>query len=376
MSALRSFVSARAAIGALVLIGASTLGMVTPTAAAATNNTTLDVQIGSCDIRGSGGPNHGKVAIEWRSADGTLRELSKNDSTFGYFGNDIFACFDSLIGVQPGDTIKTTVKGVSRTFTVPPLDVRVDRNTNLVWGTTKPDSALIVWLDGRGPGLRDTWQQRNVRAHADGTYRANFNKGTRADVIGFDDIQVAWHNRRGDFVRSSAVAPGVHVNIGRSFIEAAGQPGYDASVQLLNHAGGKVLARTSGVIYQGLNGFLLLDASGNDVAVAEGEQIVTDLASDASFVVPHMNIAADKKTDVVTLSTTLGAGIGVHIDVAGQNSNGGFAWLDTDAAGHAVVDFSDTSSAMQLHDVVRGDHVIVTIRLHSGDEVTKVFIVE
>ena len=318
-----AFLVAAVALPALVAPAAAN-------AAAATNHTTLDVQIGDCDIRGSGGPKKGKVTIEWRAADGTLRELSTNDSSFGYFGNDIFSCFDTLIGVQPGDTIKTTVKGASRTFTVPPLTVRVDRNSNRVWGTTKPNSSLIVWLDGRGPGLRDTWQQRNVHAQANGTYKTDFDAKPRADVIGFDDIQVAWHNQRGDFVRSRPTAPGVHVNIGRSYLEVAGQPGHDANVTLLSHPGGSVVASTSGVIYQGLNGLLLLDGHGNEVAAAEGQEIDTDLATDASFVIPRLDITADKKTDVVRLSTTLGAGIGVHIDVAGPDSNGGFAWLDTD----------------------------------------------
>jgi hypothetical protein len=376
MFRLAKFVSARVGMGALVLVAASSLGIASPVAAAG-NSTTVFVTIGDCDIRGSGGPNRGTVKIEWRASDGTLRGLFTTGSSLGYWGGTGPYCFESGFGIEPGDTIKTTVKGAVRTFVVPQLTVRVNRDTDVVTGTTKPGSKLNVTLDGRGPGTQETYKTRNLHARSDGTYLADFRKGDKADIRGFDRIDVAWTNDRGDHVDNWNIAPGVHVNIGRSWIEAAGQAGQDATLKLFAGPGGSLIAKTGGIVYARYNAFLWLDASGEEVPAAEGNRVATDLAADASFVLPTMETTIDRKTDVVHLATGLGPGIGVFMQPAKVTSSDCYSWanLDTDADGSVTVDF--TSDAVTYPcDLGRGDRMSITIRLRSGDEVTKVVVVE
>ena len=86
MSALTSLVSGRAALGAALLVALGAVLSAAPAAAAGGNSTTVFLTLGSCDIRGGGGPWNGKITIEWRAADGTLRDLETVDSSVGYLG--------------------------------------------------------------------------------------------------------------------------------------------------------------------------------------------------------------------------------------------------------------------------------------------------
>ncbi len=360
MSVARSM---RVAVAAALFASLAATGLAAPVAAAA-NNTTVDVSIGSCDIRGDGGPRRGTFKFEWRAADGTLREASTIDSDFGYWGNDIFACFDSRLGVQPGDTIKTTVKGISRTFTVPLLTVRVNRDTDVVHGTAKPGGKVIVWLDGK------TWQQRRVRVRSDGSYVADFKRGEQADIIGWDRVEVAWTNKRGDYVRDWTIAPGVQVTIGSSWIEAAGKPGRNAQLTLRQSIGGPIVARTGGVLFSKYNAYLWLDAHGNEVTAAEGNKVVTNVARHASFVIPTLTTLVNKKTDVVRLETGLGAGVGVEFFISGPFT-ATWATAETDASGSVVIDFTGDGSDSWWYDIVRGTRIQVTLQFPTGDEVVK-----
>jgi hypothetical protein len=233
---------------------------------------------------------------------------------------------------------------------------------------------VLVWLDGRGPGDGGTWRQRELQSRPDGTYRADFKKGNRADIRGLDRIAVAWTNERGDYVRNRAVAPGVHVHIGRSWIDVAGQPGFDATLKLLDRPRGAVIAATGGIVYTGANAFLWLDENGEEVRALEGNQVNTDLAADASFVVPTLATWVNRRSDVVRLDTGLGRGIGVLIEVRNANC-GSWASLNTRADGSVRVDFTGDED-VQHCDFVRGDRIVVTVRLRSGDQVTKLVVVE
>ena len=381
MSAFRSFVSARAAIGAFVLVAASTLGIAAPpatatataTATAGANTTTIDVGIDDCVIKGGGGPNHGHVKVEWRSADGTLRELATADSYDGYWGTEpTDDCFDLGAGVEPGDVITTTVKGASRVFTVPMLTVRVDRNTDRVTGVSKPNSKLSMRVDTRGPG-GGTVVERTVRSAGDGTYLADFQTGQKADIRGWDRVDVYWTDARGDYVRAWNLAPAIQVTIGRGWIEAAGQAGQNATLKLRQAPGGAVIARTGGILYSGWNAFGWLDPNGQNVQLAEGNKVETNLAADASFVVPTLVTNAKKSTDVVTLSTGLGPNIGVEVEATGNGSSS-TAQRVTDASGRVVVNFIGDSDV--YYDIIRGTRLTITVRLTTGDEVKKIVIVE
>ena len=367
MSGSRSFVSARAALGTIMLVALGTLGIAAPVAAA--NNTTLDVGIDDCVIRGADGPMDGKVIVERWSADGTLRVRETVHSDFGWFGTDVTDdCFEYGGGVQPGDTIKTTVKGDSRTFTVPLITIRVNRDTDQATGVTQPNAKVIVWLRSTTPDTN--FDRRTVRAHADGSYVLDFRKSDNIDIRGWDEVDVAWTDVRGDYVRNSNVAPGVEVTIDRPSIEAAGQAGFDATLKLLQKPGGTVIGKTGGVVYAGRNLFLWLDPVGEHVALHEGNRVVTDLAADASFTVPTLTTTINKRSDKVTVATGLGAGLAVSMHIERSNALG-WANLTTDATGTVSVDFSDTEN-IQLFDVLAGDRLTITLRLATGDLVDKI----
>ncbi len=355
----------RVLLGALA-VGLGVMANAAPVSASSVA-TMFDVGIDDCTISGEipDAPLRSKIKVEWRSADGTLRLRETVHATFGYWGTDISDdCFEYGAGVQPGDVITATVKGVSRTFTVPPLTVRVDRNTDRVTGVTKASGKLIVWVRGY-----DSYAERRIKAAADGTYVADFQKGTKLDILGFDRVDVAWTNGRGDYVRNWNMAPGVRVGIDRPWVVFAGQSGFNATFKLRQAPGGPVVAKAVGTVYAGTNEFLWLDRNGNEVAVHEGNQVATDVAADATFVVPTIGIGVNKKTDKVTVDTGLGAGLHIQMQVTGPG-NGSWANGQTNADGRYVVDFSDDPD-VQLYDIVSGTRIVVTVRLATGDEVVK-----
>ena len=107
--------------------------------------------------------------------------------------------------------IKTTVKGDTRTFVVPPLSVRVDRDTDRVNGTTAPNGKLLVALITTGP--HGDAYTHHVRVRSDGSYGVNFRQVFGVNVRGWDEVHVAWTNARGDRVFNFNYAPGVEVTL-------------------------------------------------------------------------------------------------------------------------------------------------------------------
>jgi hypothetical protein len=355
-------------VAGLLAVGLS-LGAAAPVAAA--NNTVLYIDMGSCLFEGSGAPNNKTVKIEWRAADGTLKALESVKSDYeGYWVNN---CNDDSVFIEPGDAIKTTIGTSARTFTVPTLTVRVDRDTDVVSGKTSPNAGLDLEVttndDGFGGSSEHT---RQVTSASNGSYTTSFASGTGAtDIKGWDYVDAQWTDTRGDSVRNRAVAPGVDVTIRSAFVTVAAKPGSVKSLALRDAPGGKVLARSGGYVFEGYNGFILVDDDGDPVSIRSGNQLVSDIASDSTFVVPTITVTASKRGDKVTVSTGRAA---LGIEVQAQTTfAGAWAFGSTNSSGAYVADFRASGSTL---DIKRGTTLSIALRLASGDIVRKNVVVE
>jgi hypothetical protein len=333
--------------------------MVAPAVSASTAGIKFDLGLGNSCINGYNAGVNRTVVVEWRGADGTLKTKRSDVSD----GEGWFEVCDWDEEVESGDVVKATRGQVTRTFTVPRLTGRADRDTDTVEGMTVPDADLAVTVYQAVGNVFDSATDYTTSA-GDGWYYIDF--WGVADLKGFDSVAITW-SWNGDYVSRWTTVEGVHVYVGQPRVFIGGGAGQhvwvtlDNNLSLLGAAGGRV--GSEGIFTRFTND------EGDSVKAAAGLWVTGDFASDAEFAIPNVTATVNKTTDRVTANCGLGPNVGVSVEVydpvdyAPYEFRSGF----TNGSGVFVANFATAPAA----NIAARHKVIVHCELESGDMVSR-----
>lgn len=324
---------------------------------AAANNIRVQVEIGIGAIFGSHAGSHRIVHVQWRSAEGLLKTNQFVRATGAGFWN-IEPEVDEI--VESGDRITTTVGGSSRTYVVERLTLAVDRETDLVTGTTSPNKSLDIEVDEYGGGFFVVNSYSfPVAANGNGDFALDF-AGT-VDIRGFDSVRGRRTNARGDQTVYGISVEAMRLWLGRSRIDLVGTPGSHVDVDLVRSS----TTVSSISTFVGPDAFTFtsfVDDAGDRVRVLAGDDVSASFAADAAFAVPDVSAVVHKSTDKIVANCGEGPGIGIEVAIGdrfGFLYTLRYGW--TNASGGFAANFSDE------WDIRKGDKIWVYCKRPSGD---------
>jgi hypothetical protein len=133
---------ARRSICVALILGGLLVGS-SATASAQAFTLTFDVELGDCSIHGVADASD-IVNIAWKSSDGNLKhkETITADVTTGEWQT---AC-DYNESIESGDKIKGTIGANSRTVTIPPMSMTINRVTDKVSGHGPASAGMQLTL--------------------------------------------------------------------------------------------------------------------------------------------------------------------------------------------------------------------------------------
>jgi hypothetical protein len=361
--------SSRARALGISCVIAMTLAAVAATPVAAANNIRIHVELGLGYFSGTNAGANNTIKIEWRSSDGSLKSKQAIQS-----GNDgLWEFFDFGEVMEPGDTVATTVGTSTRTYTVKPVTLSVDRVSDIASGDAPAGTS--VRLDVRdfvGGFAAPILHDRTVTADGSGHYSVDFSSGADpVNLRGWDGVAATQSNSRGDTTAYGMNVDAIRVWIGRANFDLVGDPGTRVDLSLTRSA--SVLFHETMLV--GPDAYLLessfVDANGARVRAAAGDEIGSDQASDASFTIPDVTLTVAKLDDKITVNCGLGPNRGVLVRTYNQTF-GAFGERSgyTNSSGNFVARF-----AHELN-IKSGFKVEVRCMLASGDIVGRLITVE
>ncbi len=355
----RVMTSSLRVLGVSIAAGALLVTAVPAAVSAAPLGIQFSIGMGNCDMRGWNAGNKQAILLVWKDSGGDLKSTQKVKSD--KHGNWYSNC-DYNEQIEAGDTIKATIGTKSRTIHVPQLSVAVDRVTNVVSGYGPPNDTVSLYVY-----TSDTSANQDVSTDPSGQYSFDFT--SQLDIKGQDYAEADWYSPSGDDIYSYANAQYVQVWEGRApdqdaaYVQA--QPGEAVSVHLLD---GSLVEKASfsgtGNRYGSLEGDFI-DASGNVVRALAGDTIdATDVASDATWVLPAISVSGVASTDRVSGTCVANSRYDFEAYSSFANRYASYSGV-TDSSGN----FSRKITSQM--DLQSGDHIDVYCTLPTGDQVDR-----
>jgi len=355
-------------------LGALLLAALMPASAAAAARITfgqsdsLGLSIGDSCVSGRAAADS-IVKVVWKSASGDVKaRASVNSNILG----DWRHCSDGSHVLAVGDRIKAADDIGSRTITMPRVTLVGDRVNNLFRGRAPAGSMGRIWWHS---GIfADYYEFEDVAARSDGTWR--FRPYSDFDLIGGIYAFVDWRSAKGDYFSAGGMAPYVEVVLGRSTFSGQNRPGRESNVALRDPDTGARIARGTAVAdTHGAFAGRLRDDQGDPIAVMPGDRLISTIASDANWLVPNIDGAANAGNDHVS-GICHGPGL-TETAVARVYRTGrqrGYAFLQLDGAGAFEIDFSGRETlGFDPANIKLGDRVTIACLHETGDWVVLEF---
>ena len=220
-------------------------------------------------------------------------------------------------------------------------------------------------------GLEVLVHEREITADQNGKFRLDLHK--HYEIDGGDGVGAEWSSPQGDTVNFGADAPHLTVTLGKSDFTGEARMYSTATTRLTDVASNAFLASASATVGFG-QGFkaTFRDADGNRHLVAPGDRLRSDIAADASFIVPDIDISADAVTDTVTGHCFVDgrATQGMHIAVYRTGIRRGYVYAGTEADGSFSYHF-EKNDFPQPAVLKHGDRLLVRCFQGNGDIVQK-----
>ncbi len=343
----------------------SALGAATVTAA---NNVVVHAYIGDCQFAGSNAGSNKTVKIAWRDSDDNLK--STHSVTSNGAGNFLTKCEPDEV-IEKGDLLKTTIGTNVRQFTVPKLTVNADRYSDSVTGKTVPLSQVIVTVMTYGASFNSSTAIAHVSTPtSDDTGFFNAQSwDAPPDIRGWDDVYVDLVNVRGDTFSRYVAAEAVRVWIRQPFVQIVGNPGISSDLRL-TRGPDELSYTTQHLPLSGQLATSFVDADGDGIRVAPGDEIGSNLSFDLSFVVPNVTAQISKTTDRAAVDCGVNANLGVAVVAHTRDYTRSQTRLGlTDLTGFYSANFA-------AYDLRSGDKVDVYCKLSAGDVVARTFTIQ
>ena len=372
MRAQHRFLKLSPALAAAVIIAT----LIAPTASAAQARlrfgTDWDgMRIGSNCVRGMGAVPDSTVRLVWKSASGALKvrtEIAASPGS-GYWSY----CSDTA-AIAIGDVLKVSDELGSRSFTMPNVTLVADRVHDNFRGKGPANSTGELCYHA---GLfADYYACVEITSDDSGSWFVRPEE--LGDLIGGIDADVTVQSAKGDWMSAHTTAAWIEVTLGRSRFAGGTTPFRTNKASVRDADTDIIMGRGTAVSddYGSFSGEFL-DADGNQVKVAAGDRIRSNIASDADWIVPNIEGTADVATDFVN-GRCFDTGVSADeawvtvYRVGGGFRGFSFAYVQED--GSFEIDFSQPDAFMFDHaNIKHGDRVSIRCLQTTGDVVHLLF---
>jgi hypothetical protein len=362
----------RAAL-ALTLVLPASFTFLPATAMAATQPIRMTMFVGSPCFDGWATPES-TVSYKWKDASGNVKGQAEVQ-TEGSGGLWYSVCEPPYSGppIEPGDRFVVSDGHSTRRFTIPNLSIQLNRISDVIKGTAPAGTGVrLEYLYPAYPGWEILIDAKKLPVHANGQWSFDITRYNSID--GGDAAGVIWKSELEDRVFMFADAPYVVVTIGESDI--AGLANHYATAHFQLKDGATSQEKGSSTVSLGLNQGIdgkFRDGNGDPVAVSAGDEVVSDVAPDASFIVPDIQVTTDAATDTVS-GKCYDAGRftqGVHISVYRQGVRRGLSYTGANPDGTFEDHVANRHTWPNPAVLKSGDRVLVQCFLVNGDIVQK-----
>ena len=355
---------------ALALILPASLAFVPGTALAATQPIRLTLFVGSECFYGWA-TDGSTVAYKWKDAAGNLKEQAEVQAEGGLWHSDC----EEFTGprIEPGDRFVVSDGHSTRRFTIPDLTIQLNRVSDVIKGNAPAGTGVrLDYLFPAYPGWEIVTDRKKLNVHANGQW--SFDITRYHNISGGDSAGMIWKSEFGDRVFMFADAPYVVVTIGESDIE--GVANHYATAQFQLKDGTTSEEKGSATVSLGLDQAIdgtFRDGSGDPVAVSPGDEVVSNVAADASFIVPDIQVTTDAATDIVSGRCSDAGRFtqSVHISVYRQGIRRGLSYTGTNPDGTFEDHVANSHTWPNPAVLKSGDRVLVQCLLLNGDIVQK-----
>ena len=286
-------------------------------------------------------------------------------------------CAAESATVATHDVLKATVGSTTRSFTVPPFSVVVDRVANDFHGDARPNTTVdLYYVLGM---FADYFEHVEVAVDSAGhwSFRGADDPeyGYVFDIDGAGAADLEWTSPHGDMLATFAVAPMLKVTIGSSQVSGDADEGNHSNIVLRNGTTNawkaKATTRQGGYFQSKFR-----NASGHLVSVAVGDHVVaTGLAADADWYVPDSGATANVATDLVTgFCEDRGISRSAIVRIFRTGHLRGFGYVYAEPNGQFEIDFSGHENlGFDPANIKHGDRIQVSCELSVGDWVQQSF---
>jgi hypothetical protein len=258
------------------------------TASASTPAITFDVQLFDPCLRGSDAADV-TISVVWSDSAGALKA---NGTATHPFGGGVWEFCSPGNAMTPGDKLKVSDGSYTRAYTVPNVTLHIDRVNNVYVGTGPAGRTLRLCIQ-----TGDFGRCHSVRVGQDGQWSYDPHEDLIHYRAGYG-VSLDWTSPNHDTVFIDGInAPFLAVTLGTSKFSGETDPLENVSVTVSNARTGTGSA--TGGQYGDFSG-RLRKPNGNPYVIDPGDHVsAPSLASDADWIVPKVDAAADAATDVV-----------------------------------------------------------------------------
>lgn len=366
-------VAARGAALALVL---SMVALVLSAGAvAAASAMTFYLTVGGSCVTVYGSEPNSTVVLTWKDAQGNLKPSEVQATTdWGYS----YHCLSGGAVTTAGDRIKASDGVTVHKLVVPDLSIRINRTTETLRGTGPANAVIRLQCGSFGspfPSFEGCMWHNRTRATDGGTWSWRF-LSSDWNILGSASFYAEWLSPGGDDVWADGYAPYLVVRLANSTFAGAYRPNQTAHVVV---AGATLDVKATGTATgSALDGTMrghLLKASGKRYALQAGDQLSSDIAADAKWVVPAIDATADAATDTVS-GKCWDSGVSaraVLVEVYRLGHSRGWGISSTESDGSFALWLANGDD-FYVHpvDIHVGDRIVVSCFQNTGDVVEKV----
>lgn len=272
--------------------------------------------------------------------------------------------------VEAGDQIKVNDGTSDHVLVVPDLTININRVIDALKGHGPAGGVVRLRCSGGPFPMFEpcVWKDR-VRVNGEGRW----SRGLPFEVLGGAVYHALWVSPARDKVWATGTAPFLNMTLGKSRFTGAfrnnGVVGViirdSATLEIKATGGGNVSPLSGDFVWQ------LEDTHGDPYLLLPGDLVSSNIASDAEWIVPDIDLSVTLATDVVSGHCTGPDPTLVEVFVKKNSLHGPAIWgLEPDGA--FTFDFNEESWGNA--NITSGDKVLVKCMRAQGDWVQKTFI--
>jgi hypothetical protein len=341
----------------MVLAGLAA-AIIGPAPAAAGNSVFSTVSVELSDNQAWGwGPPSTNLKITLRGSEGEYQgHFNVTSEADGYWEGRFWGTVDA------GDRVTAAESdgSPSRTYTVQPLSLSINRVTDVVSGRSVPNSHVSLEVYG----CQSQSCNRNVDTSRATNGLGNFSLDTTSqyNIRGRDFVSAAWYSTQGDEQFYSLGAPSLTAWVGHNEAWGTARPRQDMAVWLFNSQGTqKAKFKDRASPWDGdFDG--LFSANNRAVNIRPGDYVDSNFAGDVQFQIIASNPAFNTGADTMSgkcFKNKLVMVSGHHEDFSAR--------VEAEAMANSNGNFSIDLMAADGYDLQSGDTIEIECRNAKGD---------